>query len=114
MDLKALLKVMIDKDGSDLFLTSGAPPSMKAQGRLMPMTDKVLPNGATRKIAYSIMNEEQIAEFEQSPEMNLALFEKESVASVSTSSSNATKWASLPVTSKPIFQTLPTWACLKR
>jgi len=76
MDLKALLKVMIDKDGSDLFLTSGAPPSMKAQGRLMPMTDKVLPNGATRKIAYSIMNEEQIAEFEQSPEMNLALFEE--------------------------------------
>jgi len=67
---------MIDKDGSDLFLTSGAPPSMKAQGRLMPMTDKVLPNGATRKIAYSIMNEEQIAEFEQSPEMNLALFEE--------------------------------------
>lgn len=30
MELKDLLKVMIDKEGSDLFLTTGAPPSMKA------------------------------------------------------------------------------------
>ena len=76
MGLKDLLKVMIEKDGSDLFLTTGAPPSMKAFGRLIPMTDKVLPEGYTKKIAYSIMNEDQIAEFEQSPEMNLALFEE--------------------------------------
>jgi len=76
MELKDLLKVMIEKDGSDLFLTTGAPPSMKAFGRLIPMTDKVLPEGYTKKIAYSIMNEDQIAEFEQSPEMNLALFEE--------------------------------------
>jgi twitching motility protein PilU len=76
MDLKDLLKVMIDKDGSDLFLTTGAPPSMKAFGKLTPMTDKVLPPGATKKIAYSIMNEEQIKDFEHSPEMNLALFEE--------------------------------------
>jgi len=76
MELKDLLKVMIAKDGSDLFLTTGAPPSMKAFGRLMPMTDKVLPPGYTKKIAYSIMNEEQIKEFEHSPEMNLALFEE--------------------------------------
>ncbi|MBT6042605.1 MAG: PilT/PilU family type 4a pilus ATPase [Gammaproteobacteria bacterium] len=76
MELKDLLKVMIEKDGSDLFLTTGAPPSMKAMGRLMPMTDKSLPPGYTKKIAYSIMNDDQIAEFEHSPEMNLALFEE--------------------------------------
>lgn len=76
MELKDLLKVMIDKDGSDLFLTTGAPPSMKAFGHLVPMTDKVLPPGYTKKIAYSIMNDEQIADFEKSPEMNLALFEE--------------------------------------
>ena len=76
MELKDLLKVMIDKDGSDLFLTTGAPPSMKAFGKLMPMTDKVLPSGATKKIAYSIMNDDQIKDFEKSPEMNLALFEE--------------------------------------
>jgi twitching motility protein PilU len=49
---------MIEKDGSDLFLTTGAPPSMKAHGRLVPMTDKPLPPGASKKVAYSIMNEE--------------------------------------------------------
>ena len=76
MELKDLLKVMIEKDGSDLFLTTGAPPSMKAMGRLMPMTDKSLPPGYTKKIAYSIMNDDQIAEVEHSPEMNLALFEE--------------------------------------
>ncbi len=76
MELKDLLKVMIDKDGSDLFLSTGAPPSMKAFGKLVPMTDKVLPPGYTKKIAYSIMNDDQIAEFEKSPEMNLALFEE--------------------------------------
>ena len=67
---------MIDKDGSDLFLTTGAPPSMKAFGKLIPMTEKVLPPGYTKKIAYSIMNDDQIADFEKSPEMNLALFEE--------------------------------------
>ncbi|MGA0934432.1 MAG: PilT/PilU family type 4a pilus ATPase [Pseudohongiellaceae bacterium] len=76
MELKDLLKVMIDKDGSDLFLSTGAPPSMKAFGKLVPMTDKVLPPGYTKKIAYSMMNDDQIAEFEKSPEMNLALFEE--------------------------------------
>jgi len=76
MELKDLLKVMIDKDGSDLFLSTGAPPSMKAFGKLVPMTDKVLQSGYTKKIAYSIMNDDQIAEFEKSPEMNLALFEE--------------------------------------
>ena len=76
MELKDLLKIMIDKDGSDLFLTTGAPPSMKAFGKLVPMTDKVLPPGYTKKIAYSIMNNDQIADFEKSPEMNLALFEE--------------------------------------
>ena len=34
MELKDLLKVMIEKDGSDLFLTTGAPPSMKAMGQI--------------------------------------------------------------------------------
>lgn len=73
MELKDLLRVMIQKDGSDLFLTTGAPPSMKAFGKLVPMTDKVMPAGAVKKLAYSIMNKDQIEHFEKSPEMNLAL-----------------------------------------
>ncbi len=65
--------MMIEKDGSDLFLTTGAPPSMKAHGTLAPLIDKVMPQGMVKKIAYQIMNEDQIRDFEKSPEMNLAI-----------------------------------------
>lgn len=76
MELKDLLRIMIEKEGSDLFLTTGAPPSMKAHGKLTPMTDKVLPEGYTRKIANQIMNPDQRKEFEEKLEMNLALMEE--------------------------------------
>ena len=72
MGFNDLLRMMIEKDGSDLFLTTGAPPSMKAQGKLIPLIDKKLPEGMVKKIAYQIMSD-QIKEFEQSPEMNLAV-----------------------------------------
>lgn len=68
-----LLKMMIDKDGSDLFLTTGAPPSMKAFGKLTPLIDKKMPEGMVKKIAYQIMNPDQIKQFEKNPEMNLAI-----------------------------------------
>ena len=73
MGFNDLLRMMIEKDGSDLFLTTGAPPSMKAQGKLIPFIDKKLPEGMVKKIAYQIMSDDQIKEFEQSPEMNLAV-----------------------------------------
>jgi twitching motility protein PilU len=73
MGFNDLLKMMIEKDGSDLFLTTGAPPSMKAHGKLIPLIDKKLPEGMVKKIAYQIMNDDQIAEFEKNPEMNLAI-----------------------------------------
>ena len=75
MEFKDLLRVMIEKEGSDLFLTTNAPPSMKAHGKLVAMTDKSLPEGASRKIANQIMNESQKEEFERTLEMNLAIFE---------------------------------------
>lgn len=77
MGFKDLLKMMIEQDGSDLFLTTGAPPSMKAHGKLVPLVNKKLPEGMVKKIAYQIMNDEQIAEFEKSPEMNLAVADDE-------------------------------------
>ena len=76
MELKDLLRIMIEKEGSDLFLTTGAPPSMKAHGKLTPMTDKILPEGYTRRIANKIMSEDQRKEFEEKLEMNLALMEE--------------------------------------
>ncbi|PCJ22170.1 MAG: type IV pili twitching motility protein PilT [SAR86 cluster bacterium] len=73
MGFNDLLKMMIEKDGSDLFLTTGAPPSMKAFGKLTALVDKRLPEGMVKKIAYQIMSEDQIKAFEKSPEMNLAI-----------------------------------------
>ena len=73
MGFNDLLKMMIEKEGSDLFLTTGAPPSMKAFGKLSPLVDKKLPEGMVKKIAYQIMNAEQIEQFEKSPEMNMAI-----------------------------------------
>ena len=73
MGFKDLLKMMIEKDGSDLFLTTGAPPSMKAFGKLVPLIDKPLPEGMVKKIAYQSMNEDQIKDFEKAPEMNMAV-----------------------------------------
>jgi len=73
MGFKDLLRIMIQKEGSDLFLTTGAPPSMKAYGKLVPMSTQPLPPGAVKQIAYQIMSPEQIKDFEKSPEMNLAI-----------------------------------------
>lgn len=77
MGFKELLQLLIDKEGSDLFLTTNAPPTIKAHGKLVPVTDKRLPPGAAKKIAYQIMSEDQIKEFEKNPEMNLAIQEKD-------------------------------------
>lgn len=73
--LKELLKEMVDKDGSDLFLSTLAPPCMKAYGRLVPMRKEILHVGETKKIAHELMNEDQIKQFEKSPDLNLAIEE---------------------------------------
>ncbi len=77
MGFKDLLRIMIQKEGSDLFLTTGAPPSMKAYGKLTPMSSQPLPPGAVKQIAYQIMTPEQIKEFEANQEMNLAISDPE-------------------------------------
>ncbi|MEZ5516348.1 MAG: PilT/PilU family type 4a pilus ATPase [Gammaproteobacteria bacterium] len=77
MDFKELLKLLIEKEGSDLFLTTNAPPTINAHGKLVPVTDKRLPPGAAKKIAYQIMSDDQIRDFEKNPEMNLAIQEKD-------------------------------------
>ena len=72
MDLDRLLTLMVQKDGSDLFLSTGAPPSSKIYGKLVPLAKESCPPGLVKQVAESIMNEEQIKEFEHKPEMNLA------------------------------------------
>lgn len=73
MDINALLKRLVDFDGSDLYLSTGAPPSAKFSGELTQLSDTPFERGEVEKIARQIMNEEQCAEFDRELEMNLAV-----------------------------------------
>jgi len=76
MEFLDLLRTIVKEDGSDLYFSTGAPPSMKVLGKLTPIPDKAYGKGEIKEIAYGIMDETQIAEFEHKPEMNLAISEK--------------------------------------
>jgi len=66
------LKILAKHDGSDLYLSTGAPPCAKFHGTLKPIDRTPLAPGEIKDIAWSIMDEEQRAEFDQELEMNLA------------------------------------------
>ena len=68
-----LLRNMLQKGGSDLFITVGAPPSMKVDGKLVPITSQPLTASHTQVIVRSIMNDRQIKEFEEKQECNFAI-----------------------------------------
>ena len=66
------LKHLASEEGSDLYLSTGAPPCAKFDGQLRPIDSEILHPGEIREIAYEVMDETQQAEFEQELEMNLA------------------------------------------
>lgn len=66
------LTIMAKNAGSDLFLSTGAPPCAKFHGQIKPLEKRALGPGEIRDIANSIMDEEQQGEFEHELEMNLA------------------------------------------
>ena len=68
-----LLRNMMQKGGSDLFITVGAPPSMKVDGKLVPITNQPLTASHTQVIVRSIMNDRQIKEYEENQECNFAI-----------------------------------------
>ncbi len=72
MDINLLLRLMAEKNASDLFFSTGAPPHMKIEGISTPMGQSPLPPGAIKDIAYNMMNDEQIEEFESDWESNFA------------------------------------------
>tara|TARA_R110002094_G_scaffold127239_7_gene121030 strand:- start:1650 stop:2924 length:1275 start_codon:yes stop_codon:yes gene_type:complete len=72
-ELDRYLEILVDRDGADLFLSTNAKPSAKIHGKMIAIADKVMERGQIKEIAYAIMDEEQIRDFEKRPEMNLAL-----------------------------------------
>ena len=68
-----LLRLMLNKKASDLFITAGYPPAMKIDGKMTPVTQQVLSPAHTAALAQAIMNDKQAAEFEVSKESNFAI-----------------------------------------
>ncbi len=75
MELKDYLLILARRDGSDIYLSTGAPPCAKFQGVLRALDKDPLTPGRVKEIAYSVMDAAQIAEFEHHLEMNLAIGE---------------------------------------
>jgi twitching motility protein PilU len=68
-----LLTMMMQKKGSDLFITAGFPPAMKIDGKMTPATTQPLSPQHTQELARAIMNDKQAAEFEATKECNFAI-----------------------------------------
>jgi len=68
-----LLRGMISKNASDLFITSGFPPAFKVDGKLTPVSPQALTSVHTQELARAIMNDRQAAEFEATHECNFAI-----------------------------------------
>jgi twitching motility protein PilU len=68
-----LLRAMIAKKASDLFLTAGFPPALKVDGRMTPVSSQSLTPVHTQELARAIMNDKQAAEFERGKECNFAI-----------------------------------------
>lgn len=68
-----LLRLMIAKNASDLFITTGFPPAMKVDGKVTPVTNQSLTSQQSKEIARSIMNDKQAAEFDATNECNFAI-----------------------------------------
>lgn len=68
-----LLRLMLGKKASDMFITAGFPPAMKIDGKMTPISSQVLTAQQSREIARSIMNDKQTAEFDATNECNFAI-----------------------------------------
>jgi len=68
-----LLRLMVSKGGSDLFITAGFPPAIKIDGKMTPVSNQPLTAAHTTDLARSIMNDKQTAGFELTKEANFAI-----------------------------------------
>ena len=73
MDIYSLLTSMVEKGASDLFITAGVPPSIKLNGKVVPVSNTPLSPEATREAVLSVMNEDQRKEFVKTKELNFAV-----------------------------------------
>lgn len=68
-----LLRLMLSKKASDLFITADYPPAIKVDGKMTPVSQQALTAAHTSELVRAIMNEKQRAEFEETKECNFAI-----------------------------------------
>lgn len=68
-----LLGMMVQKKGSDLFITSGFPPAIKIDSKMTPVTQQALTSQHSLELCRAVMNDKQAAEFEATKECNFAI-----------------------------------------
>ncbi|MGH8604787.1 MAG: PilT/PilU family type 4a pilus ATPase, partial [Gammaproteobacteria bacterium] len=66
-------KLMVEKKGSDLFITVGFPPAIKVDGKVTPVSKTQLTSDNTKALTYGVMNDRQLKEFEATKECNFAI-----------------------------------------
>jgi len=72
-DVQSWLRLLHEKKGSDLFITVGAPPCMKVQGKIRPVSRNVLHHEDTSNIVDALMNDQQREEFRRTHECQFAI-----------------------------------------
>ncbi|CAK0773775.1 Type IV pilus ATPase PilU [Gammaproteobacteria bacterium] len=73
----SLLRMMLERNASDLFISNDFPAAMKIDGKMTPVTQQKLTGEHTRAFAYSLMNEKQRNEFEKEKECNFAIWPRD-------------------------------------
>lgn len=73
MDIMPHLRLMVEKGASDLFYSTGTPVHIKIDGDTLPIGKEPLAPGETKSMAYSIMNDDQLKNFEATLEANIAI-----------------------------------------
>ncbi|MEX2523798.1 MAG: PilT/PilU family type 4a pilus ATPase [Gammaproteobacteria bacterium] len=71
--MRDLLKLMVEKRGSDLFITVDFPPAIKIDGKVTPVSKTKLTSENTKAMVYAIMNDKQLKEYEATKECNFAV-----------------------------------------
>ncbi|MGD8379492.1 MAG: PilT/PilU family type 4a pilus ATPase [Gammaproteobacteria bacterium] len=71
--MQDLLRAMVQRNGSDLFITAGYPPAIKVDGAVSPVTDKPLNPDQSALLVRAIMNDRQAKEFDATKECNFAI-----------------------------------------
>jgi twitching motility protein PilT len=72
VNLHQLLRTMVEKGASDMHITTGAPPMLRIDGSIVPLKLPALGPVDTKQLCFSVLSEEQRAEFEKNNELDLS------------------------------------------